>query len=132
MVHTCNRCKKTFTQRAHYNFHMNRKFPCQQIQEELPKVEVQNDKKPDTKLQCTHCLKVLSRADALQRHLNVCRVKRINDTGNNRTEVVLKMVQACENENKLLYEDNIKYKQHIAELEAEKQKYLKIIQMLTA
>ena len=88
MIYKCPKCTKKFKQKSHYNTHLNKKNICRPpilvntpnhtVTTEIIQPNIINVKNAeDNKFQCTHCLKILSRGDALQRHVvNYCKVKK--------------------------------------------------------
>jgi transposase-like protein len=114
MIYECPKCTKKFKQKSHYNTHLNKKIPCHppivihvpihNIATKDIQLNTNNTNKPeilkDNKFKCVHCLKTLSREDALQRHIaNYCKVKRKNniiEANNNKS--LMDMLEEMKNE----------------------------------
>ena len=66
----CDKCGKCFEKKSHFESHTQRKNPC----------GFNNAQQNTNNLQCKYCNKVLSRSDALQRHMIKCKIKFHNNT----------------------------------------------------
>lgn len=105
MNYKCKDCNKYFKQKSHYERHINRKYSCISIEDDiLPE--------PTNKTyQCPHCSLVLSRQDALNRHMKKsCKETDNNDSDTDDHDVILKeileemnkRIESLETENKVL------------------------------
>ena len=78
----CNRCCKTFTQKGHYQRHINRKYLCKEIN---PNKSTNNLKSivNNTTNKCPFCEQEYSNKWTLKRHVtNNCKIKnRYNKIG---------------------------------------------------
>lgn len=109
MIYKCNECGKTFKRKSHYDFHMNRKYPCSQMEDEnIDNIQIEL---PQQKYQCPKCYLVLSRQDALNRHMKKsCKEIDNNDSDTDDHDVILreileemnKRIETLETENKVL------------------------------
>ena len=93
VVYTCPNCNKDFSKKYNFEIHINKKTPCVQIYKipQNPTIAPQNPTKilkkntvlfqeiENEKYGCNYCGKMLSRQDALNRHLNSCKVKKDDD-----------------------------------------------------
>lgn len=83
-IHTCPKCKKIFTRKSHYTYHINRKNPCIDTQNTVNNSEASEDtnKKSDEntlifdkpvkqngRFICKFCKKSFSRSDNYNRHI---------------------------------------------------------------
>jgi hypothetical protein len=62
----CDKCEKTFDKKSHYDYHINRKNPCDKVEPI-----------------CEYCDKKFSRKDNLKTHMNKCKLKNINKISTN-------------------------------------------------
>lgn len=100
VIYICSRCNKVYENKFKYTQHVNRKFPCKQI-ESLTK-----ENKSPIEFICNYCNKNCSTKSNLSRHINLyCKTKKLHD--NDKTEIEL-----LREKNKEL-EDKLKQKQHI-------------------
>jgi uncharacterized C2H2 Zn-finger protein len=114
VIYTCNKCAKIFGHKNDYNRHLARKNPCTEIFQDIPKVEIPDqkifqdipknteiiDKIPNiSKFDCPHCLKHFSSISNRIKHVNGghCSIKNKDDT----------KIELLEHKNKQL-EDKLK------------------------
>jgi hypothetical protein len=123
VVHTCNRCKIEFSKKSHYVYHINRKYPCKEKQEENILINAKKEVEqtiitPNTpnppeilinspkispkslKLTCINCNKIFARSDGLKRHIESrCKIlKKKEETDN----LLLQKIKELEEENKVI------------------------------
>jgi uncharacterized C2H2 Zn-finger protein len=112
MIYNCDRCLKSFDQKCHYTYHINRKNPCIEIVKNcaLKSTEkhsndtqhIESDEKVCTetdKLECTYCWLTFTRQSSLNRHINnICKIKKNNDT--NMEELYQELVKKMDIQNK--------------------------------
>ncbi len=87
VVHTCPTCLKEFKKKSAYIDHVeNKKKPCKQITHENTQIThnttqiTHNNTQIENNFKCEYCGKVLSRQDALTRHIkNYCQVKILDE-----------------------------------------------------
>jgi hypothetical protein len=109
VLYTCERCKKTFTQKSNYEAHQNKKFLCTQkstILHEIPQKIVEKnqviEKEVVKKYECSYCHKILSRSDSLLRHIGTCKIKKQHE--NNLEEICAQLVKERD-ENKKAFDE---------------------------
>jgi len=131
VVHKCNVCFKEFSKKSHYDQHKNKKFSCKpntqnyteipQNKTDIPKNYTENTQNhtkntendfDNNKNNCKYCLKKFSRSDSLNRHLQTCKIikleneKKQNIYNNLVENDILKkqMEEIIENNNKITEE----------------------------
>jgi len=92
-MYNCEVCKKIFSRKSHYVYHLHRKFPCTEITQN-------STDDPKSKLECKYCQKVFSRKDALIRHNTKCK------NNNDKLEQLIEKITNLESEVKLLRSEN--------------------------
>jgi hypothetical protein len=81
--HICEKCNKEFNRKSNYDYHINnKKKPCKPKHINIPPIQIELLENPPIQiellenppkykeLKCKHCLKIFSRSDSLERHLN--------------------------------------------------------------
>jgi len=73
--YTCERCNKEFHRKSVYNYHINRKNPCIDVNDTRQKPPIlppnpASDDELEEPTKCEACLKVFTRKDTLLRHIN--------------------------------------------------------------
>lgn len=66
----CAKCGQIFTHKGTYDRHMNRKIPCNDTEKQL---------KNQQKRTCEYCNKLFTRIESLKDHLDICRIKLMNE-----------------------------------------------------
>jgi hypothetical protein len=98
VVHKCNVCFKEFSKKSHYDQHKNKKFSCKpntqnyteipQNKTDIPKNYTENTQNhtkntengfDNNKNNCKYCLKKFSRSDSLNRHLQTCKIIKLEN-----------------------------------------------------
>ena len=125
-LYTCHKCCKTFTQKWHYDYHMNRKRPCDtnanvndtiqkspEPEKTLKKPEIlrefsyffgddpENSLKITEKLTCMFCHKAYSRQDNLKVHMDrYCKLRaKIEETNRNKEALLTLLIEQLKEQN---------------------------------
>ena len=121
----CARCLKEFGQKCHYEKHVNKKFPCQEVAQKSTILAQKCTFSEESELVCKYCGKEFSRIFTLNRHIDgYCKVKKANDA---KMEEMMTVLIELKESNKKILEENKQNKEKIAKLEEETDKYKKII-----
>ena len=73
VVHTCSKCKKEFNKKSSYDYHLNKKYDC----------EDGLLKPPSKRYDCPYCNKLIARGDNFLKHIEKCKIKNPLPTKNN-------------------------------------------------
>jgi hypothetical protein len=110
VLYTCNNCKKEFTKKSNYNYHINKKKSCNNILNNL---------------KCLYCNKIFSYKHTLLRHINKYCNKKKELNFNENNQIKLKELELKEKE--LEYNKKFKEKElELKEKEIYNQKELKL------
>ena len=121
----CGQCMKEFSQKCHYEKHINKKFPCNKNPQKPSKFPQFSSTIIKSESICNYCGKEFSRKDNLTRHINeYCKVKKENDK---KMDALMERLIKIEENNKRLEESDKKNAEKIAKLEEENSNYKKII-----
>ncbi len=127
VIYTCEKCNKNFDRKSVYNYHINKKFSCEQkIKNQNNTQEIlfdsqkllKNIEKNDENLQnnsifcCEFCNTNFSRNDNLKRHLKTCKEKRYQDE---QKENIFKLLLEKEEQMKKMEEEKQKLLNKIEE-----------------
>jgi hypothetical protein len=131
----CNRCKKVFKQKSHYECHISRKFLCKSDQQQENN-NVQNaaagqqnaaagqqnavvgrqEEQIDPK-QCQYCKSIFTRISSLKMHLkNRCKVKKQRDQ--EKEDLMAQLIKDREDQKKIIDEQNKKIEEIRKEMES--------------
>jgi hypothetical protein len=88
MVHKCPRCATEFETASNFRDHLNRKYKCQPILQDIDikDIIIENCKIESEAYRCVHCEKVCSNKFNFEKHIKVCKKNKNIDTDINSVE----------------------------------------------